>query len=148
VLLPDGKVLVAGGQSPGLPDESFTGEVFSPPYLFQGFRPSIMNVSASELAFAAGFTVDVSRGPNEVIDAVVLLRPASTVFAFDTSQRYIELNFTPSDYSQATGIEILNVSAPPEDLGPPGYYMLFVVSHLTSAPTVRVPSVAQFIRLK
>jgi len=126
VLLPDGRVFVAGGDYP-TPTE-YTGEIFSPPYLFQGFRPSIVTVSASELDFGAPFTVDVGRDQGEVIDTVILVRPASLVFGFDTSQRYIELDNAFASYDPVSGIEVRSVTAPSTDLGPPGYYMLFVVS--------------------
>jgi hypothetical protein len=141
-------VLVSGGDQPATAGLSFTGEVFSPPYLFQSFRPSIVSVSASELDFGLPFTVSAGRGATEVIDAVVLVRPASTAFGFDTSQRYIDLDFQPVPDSYTGGVEQLTVLAPNDDLGPAGHYMLFVVSHQSSAPSNRVPSEGQFVRLK
>ena len=78
----------------------------------------------------------------------MLLRPASTAYGFDSSQRYIELDFTLGAYDPQMGTQDVVATAPTDDLGPPGYYMLFVVSRIgagTQAP--RVPSVAQFVYL-
>ncbi len=89
----------------------------------------------------------MDHGNLETIDAVVLLRPASTTYGVDTSQRYIELAFTLGGWNGTTGMENVTVTAPADDLGPPGYYMLHVVTHLGSNLTDRVPSVGQFIYL-
>ncbi len=40
ILLPDGRVIVAGSGRYGSPEE-FNAEIFSPPYLFKGPRPVI-----------------------------------------------------------------------------------------------------------
>ncbi len=146
VLLADGRVLTAGGAFPATPSISFTGEVFSPPYKFFGFQPTIVSVSSTELEFGASFAVDVARGQDEVVDRVVLLRPASVAYGFDTSQRYVELQFNSNGYTQ--GVDSLTVQAPPDDLGPPGHYMLFVVTRWFASPALRVPSQAQFVRLR
>src|SRR5262249_61353225 len=41
LLLPDGTVLAAGGGRWSTAHDYFTGEVYSPPYLFKGPRPAI-----------------------------------------------------------------------------------------------------------
>lgn len=149
VLLPDGRVLVTGGDtsSTGFPGLSFTGDVFSPPYLHQSFRPTIASIQGTSFGFGQSIQLAAGRLPEEVIDAVVLLRPASTAYGFDSSQRYIELEFTLGSYDLQTGTQNVTATAPADDLGPAGYYMLFVVSHLSGAAQVRVPSVAQFVYL-
>ncbi|MEQ1729141.1 MAG: galactose oxidase early set domain-containing protein [Vicinamibacterales bacterium] len=149
VLLPDGRVLVTGGDtsSTGSVGLSFTGDVFSPPYLFQGFRPTIASIQGSSFMFGDEMNIAVARQPEETIDSVVLLRPASTTFGFDSSQRYIELNFTLGAFDPAMGTQSVVALAPADDLGPPGYYMLFVMSRIGGPTQPRVPSVAQFIYL-
>src|SRR5919202_1900568 len=58
LLLPDGRVLMAGGgQLPGTAAVNETNaEVYSPPYLFKGARPTITNVP-SLLQYGGSFTV-------------------------------------------------------------------------------------------
>ncbi len=53
VLLPDGRVLSAGESHGSLAQ---TGEIFSPPYLFQGARPVISSAPAS-VGYGQGFTI-------------------------------------------------------------------------------------------
>ncbi|MBL8863904.1 MAG: DUF1929 domain-containing protein [Planctomycetes bacterium] len=149
VLLPDGRVLVSGGETgwTGTPGLAFTGEIFAPPYLFQGFRPTIASLQGSSFAFGAPIALVVGRLADEVIDAVVLLRPASTAYGFDSSQRYIELEFSLGAYDPGMGTQDVLATAPSDDLGPAGHYLIFVVSHRED-PTRRVPSVGQFLRLQ
>src|SRR5439155_23894992 len=70
ILLPDGRVLTAGG-----PD-GFTNqhnmELFSPPYLFAGPRPRVTGGSAS---VAGGRTIDVDTADGGAVADGVLLRP-------------------------------------------------------------------------
>jgi len=50
LLLPDGRVLVAGGGrfSDGTaPTDKFSGELYSPPYIFKGARPVITSAPAT-----------------------------------------------------------------------------------------------------
>ena len=41
ILLPDGRVLLAGGGAFGNAKNENSGEIYSPPYLFKGPRPTI-----------------------------------------------------------------------------------------------------------
>ena len=132
LLLPDGRVFNAGGGDDG-PAVNYTqAQVFSPPYLFKGARPTL-TVAPATLQYGAPFTVQTPDAAS--IRTVSLIRPGSVTHAFDEDQRYLSLSFTASAGS-------LSVQAPASgNLAPPGYYMLFLVNN------AGVPSVAQFVRL-
>ena len=132
LLLPDGRVLSAGsGRDAGVTDQR-NGEMYSPPYLFQGARPTITSVPTGAIAYGSSFFVGT---PAPDIASIALIRPAAVTHGFDEDQRFVNLSFAPT-----TGG--LTVQAPANaNLAPPGYYMLFLLnSH-------GVPSVAHFLRL-
>jgi hypothetical protein len=149
VLLPDGRVFVAGGndaQFVTCPGSEFTGEVFSPPYLFQGSRPSIDDLpQGAQHGFGATFGVDVTVQEG-MVARVVLLRPSALTHHFDNDQRYIELPF--SGGGSGPGTYTMSVVAPPADYGPAGWYMLFVLEQkLSGAHTGKlIPSIARFVK--
>jgi len=132
LLLPDGRVLMAGGgQLPGRATNIYSGEVYSPPYLFKGTRPTITS-APSVVGYGSSFTVTTPDAAS--IQKVALIRTPSVTHAFDENQRYIPLSFT-------AGSGQLTVQAPPNgNTAPPGYYMLFVLNGNG------VPSVASFVR--
>lgn len=163
LLLPSGKVFVAGGRQPkdhcgnvtSSPDPRFSGEVFSPPYLdfaSTGMsRPVVSNLSATSVFFEATFTLDVTRNENNVIDRVVLIRPGAITHHWDNDQRYIELAFsvTGTATSSPDETDSLLVEMPEDTVCAPGWYMLFAIeSDGTGDEGHRVPSVGQFVRLK
>ena len=134
LLLPDGRVLVAGGgQLPGYPVTNQTNaQIFSPPYLFKGLRPSVVS-APSVVQHGRSFEVQTSLGSN--ISKVSLVRLGSVTHTFDQNQRFVPMNFTASGST-------LTVEGPANaNVAPPGYYMLFVVNDQG------VPSVAEFVRL-
>jgi chitodextrinase len=133
LLLPDGRVLMAGGGQ--LPNSGATNqtnaEIYSPPYLFKGARPTITSAPAT-LQYGTNFTVTTPDAAR--IAKVSLIRTPSVTHAFDQNQRYLPLTFT-----QGSGQ--LTVSAPANTkLAPPGDYMLFIVD------TNGIPSVAKITR--
>ena len=132
LLLPDGRVLMAGGgQLPGRATNIYSGEIYSPPYLFKGARPTITSVP-SIVNYGSSFTVATPDAAS--IQKVALIRTPSVTHAFDENQRYIPLSFT-------TGSGQLTVQAPSNgNIAPPGYYMLFILNGNG------VPSVASFVR--
>jgi hypothetical protein len=134
LLLPDGRVFVAGsGDDPpaGVPNQ-LSAEVFSPPYLFRGARPTITS-TPSQLTYGTSFTVQTPDVAS--IASVSLIRTGAVTHFFDESTRRISLSF-------AAGPGSLNVQAPADaNLAPPGYYMLFLVN------TAGVPSVASMVQL-
>jgi hypothetical protein len=133
LLLPDGRVLMAGGgQLPGTPAVNETNaEIYSPPYLFKGARPTI-TATPSVLQYGSSFQVTTPDAAS--ISKVSLIRLPAVTHGFDQEQRFQYLNFT-------AGSGVLNVTAPANaNLAPPGYYMLFVVNGNG------VPSVASFVR--
>lgn len=69
------------------------------------------------------------------------------MYGFDSSQRYIELEFALGAYDAGMETQSVVATAPADQLGPTGHYLIYAVSHLTGAPTLRVPSVGQFIHL-
>ncbi len=133
LLLPDGRVLVAGGgRLPGYPvTDQTNAEIYSPPYLFKGARPQVSS-APSTLQYGSTFTVGSPDAGS--ISKVSLVRLGSVTHAFNQNQRFIPLSFTGSAAE-------LTVTAPPNaNIAPPGYYMLFVVN------SSGVPSVARFVR--
>jgi hypothetical protein len=136
VLLPDGRVLTAGGENCGSNGrtnvEETNGEIYSPPYLFRGPRP-VIDATPTELSYGMSFRVDTPNADS--IDSVALLRPGAVTHSVDQGQRYVPLTF-----KRRSGR--LDVDAPAGGgTAPPGYYMLFIVDD------AGVPSVAKFVRI-
>ncbi len=132
LLLPDGRVLSGGGQCYGDTNcNPNSAEIFSPPYLFAGARPTITSAPAS---ISGGQTFFVATPDAANITQVTWIRLGAVTHTFNQEQR---INFL--SFSQATGG--LNVTAPPSaNLAPPGFYMLFLLSS-------GVPSVASIIQV-
>ena len=131
LLLPDGRVLMAGGGAVGGGTDIKNGEIYSPPYLFKGPRPLITSSPAS---MSYGATFDVNTPNAAQIAKVSLIRSPSVTHALDMNQRFQFLNFT-----QGSGK--VTVTAPANsNLAPPGDYLLFLVD------TNGVPSIGSFVR--
>ncbi len=90
LLLPDGRVLLAGGGAFGTALNQSNAEIFSPPYLFKGARPTITN-APGVLSHNQTFSVSTPDAAN--IDSVALMRMGSVTHNFDMDQRYIPLTF-------------------------------------------------------
>jgi hypothetical protein len=130
ILLRDGRVLHTGSGDGG-PDQR-TAELFSPPYLFRGPRPTI-TAAPSAVSYGSSFSVTTPQAAN--IAKVSFIRLGSTTHAFDMNQRFQWLSFT-----RQTGA--LTISAPTSaNRAPPGHYMLFILDGNG------VPSVAWIIKL-
>jgi Domain of unknown function (DUF1929)/Concanavalin A-like lectin/glucanases superfamily/Kelch motif len=130
VLLPDGRVLSAGHDNG---PQQTTAEIYSPPYLFKGPRPTISSAPSS-LSYGGQFTISTPEAGS--IQRVALMRPSATTHSLNADQRYVDLSFT------ATSGTTLSVTAPGGGTAaPPGPYMLFLVS------SSGVPSVASFVSM-
>ncbi len=128
VLLPDGRVLSAGGDAA----RTLVGEVFSPPYLFKGDRPTISSAPAS-VTYGETFFVETPSAAD--ITMVTWIRLPATTHTFDENQRINRLNFSPAPGG-------LSLTAPSSaNLAPPGHYMLFLLNSLG------IPSVAKIVQL-
>jgi galactose oxidase-like protein/carboxypeptidase family protein/Kelch motif protein len=128
VLLPDGRVVVGGGEAAG----RLRSQIYSPPYLFKGARPTISG-SPGTAAWGSTFTFTSPDAADLV--SVVLMRPSGSTHAIDMNQRYVPLTFNRS----ATTI---TATAPASGgMAPPGDYMLIVKN------SAGVPSVASWIRI-
>lgn len=61
VVLPDGRIFVAGGEGqPGNEPTASVAEVFSPPYLSKGPRPRIGAIAETELRRGATLSIDLA----------------------------------------------------------------------------------------
>lgn len=111
-LLPDGRVLVTGGNNQLVP------EVFSPPYLFKGPRPTVTS-APSAIAWGQRFAVQTPQAGS--IAKATLIRLSSVTHAFNQNQRVNTLPVTVGPGS----VELL---APANgNVAPPGHYLLFLV---------------------
>jgi len=131
-LLPDGRVLSAGGGMASNYKDYPSAEIYSPPYLFKGPRPTITSAPTS---VRYGETFFIETPDSSEIAKITWIRLPSVTHSFDQNQR---LNFL--SFSQTTGG--LKVTAPASgNLCPPGHYMLFILNRNG------VPSVAKIIRI-
>ena len=135
VLLPDGRVLVAGsGEADGLssPPGEHNAQFYSPPYLFNGTRPTITSAPASA---AYGSSITVQTPDAASITKVSLVSLGADSHTLDMDQHFVPLAFTAGSGS-------LNVSLPSSgNVAPPGYYMLFILNGSG------VPSVASIVQV-
>ncbi len=134
LVLPDGRVLSAGGGPEGFGDAIRgyrTVEFFSPPYFFKE-RPEI---TFAPKAICYGSTFRMASSDAVDVDRVTLIRLGTVTHSFDSDQRFQELTIDSQVDNQ------LDVVAPDNaNVAPPGYYMLFVLSEVDD-----VPSVAEYV---
>ncbi len=126
LLTPDGKVITAGS-NPVRKTEEMRIEVFWPPYLFQGERPTL-ELAAGEASY--GDEVGVTLGGD--VREVNLMRPGATTHSCDSEQRLVALDLA--------GGQVRLPDNP--NLAPPGWYQLFAVS------AAGVPSHGRWLRLR
>lgn len=119
LLLPDGRVMMGGGGTPG-PRNYTDVEFYSPAYLFDGDepaeRPTITDVP-DEIGYAGTFDVATSGE----VSRVTLVRNGSVTHGFNNDQNFQDLEFAQ------TGPGTVTITAPQDGTyAPPGAYMLFV----------------------
>jgi hypothetical protein len=156
VLLPDGRVVLGGGNVNG--DDLVERQDFRyyyPDYMTKA-RPQLV-VSPPTLALGGFGTIAVAHG-TQVAEAA-LMGLGSMTHEFDMNQRLVQLRIfdahktmsnqggtlTPVDASQcgASCVDVYYVQSPDSaELAPPGEYMLFVLD-----PS-RVPSTGQMVRVQ
>lgn len=150
VLLPDGRVLTAGGEEykkydPFVPNVNnhCTAEIYSPPYLFDAAgnprtRPVITG-APTHVGYGQPFTVVATTGGGPVA-RVTLVRLSSVTHSFNMNQRFLELTKGPG--STTAGAASVPVTAPADgSVCPPGHYLLFVLNG------GGVPSVGQVVHV-
>ncbi len=125
MLLPDGRVLTTGGNGFN------QTELFSPPYLFAGPRPTITS-APTNVQNGQSFSIGTPDAAN--VSSVSWVRLASVTHTLSMSQAF----FSSTAITRQAGS--IQVSAPNDPTMPPGYYMLFVLNH-------GVPSVASIVHL-
>jgi Domain of unknown function (DUF1929)/Divergent InlB B-repeat domain len=141
LLLPDARVLSTGsGEGGGVLYENseFTGQVFSPPYLFNAdgslaARPTIAS-APDVIHYGGSFTVESPQAGS--VTRGTLVRLSSVTHAFNQSQLVYPLTLS------AEGPTTLRSQAPTSpNLAPPGPYMLFLLN------AQGVPSMARMVRV-
>lgn len=137
-LLPDGRVLVAGGRDVNTKTslEKPTYQIYTPDYVTKA-RPGIMDAPAT-INYGTTFNV-ISVGPRAA--EVQLIGLASMTHSFDAGQRAIQLPIGTTVTNQQGGA--LSVVGAPSDshVAPPGYYLMYVLD------ANRVPSVARIVKV-
>jgi hypothetical protein len=137
VLLPDARVLVAGGEDIG---PRRTAQIFSPPYLFTtggaaAVRPTISS-APDTIYYGREFTVWSPEAGQ--VTKLSLIKLGAATHSFDHDQRFLSCNFKPPSLQFPTKID---VTAPANgNLAPPGHYMLFILVN-------GVPSASKIVRL-
>ena len=142
LLLPDGRVLSAGGGICGTCDQvgylAKNAEIFSPPYLFQadGTLAPRPTIDAAPSSITYGASMDIATGSPASINKVALVRLGAVTHSDNMEQRYVPLVFTAGSTS-------LTATAPANaNVAPPGYYMLFIID------SNGVPSVARMVNIQ
>ena len=139
LLLPDGTVLHgASGDANDLSGQPYPArrshEIFRPPYLFKGVRPTITSLSKTTVGYGETFTVNTVFAAQ--ITGVRWIRLGSVTHGFDANQRVNTLTFS-------RGSGLVRVTAPANARrAPPGHYLLFLLNRNG------VPSFGRVVRVR
>lgn len=126
-------MLTASGGEGGAYVRHPTAQLYSPPYLFRGGRPT---VSYAPVTIGYGQSFKVHSPGAYDIDKVTLIRLSSVTHFFNMNQRLNTLAFVPSSDGELTITPLATAND-----APPGHYMLFVVN------LYGVPSEARIVQL-
>ncbi|PVZ14572.1 galactose oxidase early set domain-containing protein [Actinomycetospora cinnamomea] len=140
LLLPDGRVLTAGSDPlfddqqnlvPGTFEQRI--EIYSPPYLYRGARPTIADAPPT---LARGRTATVATPDAAHLRGARLIKASTATHVTTTDMRSVALDVAPAPGGVAVTV--------PENpaLTPPGPYMLFLVDDRG------VPSVARMVSVR
>jgi hypothetical protein len=132
MLLPDGRVLSAGGGRYGGTQDMLTADIYNPPYLYKGTRPTISSITPS---VTYNGTFSINSADTSSIAKVVMVSLPSVTHTVDMNQFFSPLTFMKNGST-------LSATAPSNaNYAPPGFYMIFIVNGNG------VPSVAKIIQL-
>ena len=133
LLLPDGRVLLAGGGAFGAAKNEDNGEIYSPPYLFKGPRPSIAG-GPSTLNYGQQFTLNTPDADR--IRSATMVRMGSVTHNLDMDQRFMNL-------TMSAGAGSVQLQSPSNaNVAPPGMYMVFLIDDQG------VPSVGHIVKVE
>ena len=139
LLMPDGTVLHGASgdaQIPGstaLYPRQTNHEIFRPPYLYKGVRPTISSVSSTTVGYGQKFTLKTDFGLQ--ITDVRWIRLGSVTHAFDANQRANTLKFSKTSTA-------VTVTVPANGkLAPPGHYLVFILNRNGVPSTGRIVKV-------
>lgn len=139
LLMPDGRVLVTGGDHDtggAIPGQNTNAEIYTPAYLYAAdgslaVRPTV--TSAPDVV-ELGDTIFVATPDAANIAKALWIVPSAVTHAQNWTQRANTLDFTATEAG-------LNISLPASaNEAPVGYYMLFLVNDQG------VPSIAEWVR--
>jgi len=140
LLLPDATVLHGASGDANVPHTTEpypkqpNHEIFQPPYLFKGARPTITSLSKSTVTYGEIFTATTPNAAQ--ITQVRWIRLGSVTHAFDASQRANTLTFS-------RGSGLVRVTAPANSRrAPPGYHLLFLLNRNG------VPSLGKIVKVQ
>jgi hypothetical protein len=144
LLLPDGRVLSAGGgyyangADPLDANHFPNAEIYAPPYLFNAdgsaaTRPTITSVATSNVAH--GGAVSIETPDSAAISRVTLVRLGAVTHSFNNDQRFSDLSFSVRGPTTLAATLPTNVHT-----SPPGHYMLFLLNAGGVPSTARIVS--------
>ena len=132
MLLPDGRVLSAGGGRLSPAVDQLNAQIYSPGYLFRGPRPTI---TAAPDTAPHNSTMNFDTPDAANITKVTLSSLGSVTHTADWNQHFMDLGFTRNGNT-------LTINTPSaSNVIPEGYYMIFLVN------SDGVPSQAKIVRL-
>ena len=144
-LLPDGRVILGGGERRAL-----DYEIFKPPYLTDGSaRPEIVDAPDTlELDYGRPSRVAIAPLPEGVApERVVLMAPSSVTHHTDMHQRYVDLEVLAIEAEDDR--TWLHFRAPRDAFhAPRGFLMLFVVTESQGPLNQGTPSEATWVRVR
>jgi hypothetical protein len=139
LLLPDGRVLVTGGDHDyggAIPGQNTNAEIYSPAYLFNddGSPAARPTVTAAPDVAELGDSIFVETGDAASITKALWVVPGAVTHAQNWTQRANTLEFSIGEGG-------VNIQLPADqNEAPVGYYMLFLVNDQGT------PSMAEWIR--
>ena len=101
-----------------MPDQR-NHEIFSPPYLFKGARPTISNAPTS-VGYGQTFTVATPNAAQVTEVRWIHIGSVTHAFDFRPAGQHAEL------HAHATGVNVTAPASP--DVATPGHYMLFILN--------------------